>query len=335
MRMSNAEQDKNPPAPQAQPWSDDVDPDIRLFQQRMSAGYAAFPDFAGLPLPQARRAAEEVRAQWVRGGPKMARTTELRVGALQTRIRIHMPQAPVAGSKVPALLYLHGGGWTMFSLDTHDRLMREYAARAGIAVVGIDYSLSPEAKFPRAIEEILDVLQWLRASGGEHGIDVARLASGGDSAGANLAVAAHLRLRDLGLPPTCAMLLNYGVFTDQHSPSMSRYDGPHYMLETGEMQWFWSNYLRGDADRGNPLAVPLHADLSGLPPAFLAIAECDILADGNHAMAAHLAAAGVEVEARSYAGATHSFLEAVSISALSDRALDESAAWLKARWSPA
>ncbi|MHC9083969.1 alpha/beta hydrolase fold domain-containing protein [Luteimonas sp. RIT-PG2_3] len=319
-------------------WVDDVDPDIRLFQQRMNAGYAAFPDFARLPLPQMRAAAEQVRAPWVQGGPQMAQTRELRVGTLQTRIRIHLPQASATQAALPALVYLHGGGWTLFSLDTHDRLMREYAARAGIAVVGIDYSLSPEARFPRAIDETLDVLQWLRAHGGEHGIDVARLAMGGDSAGANLTVATHLRLRALGLPQTSAMLLNYGAFTDQDSPSMTRYDGARYMLETGEMQWFWNNYLHDDADRSNPQALPLLAeleDLAVLPPAFLAIAECDILADGNHAMAARLAEAGVAVKARSYAGATHSFLEAVSISPMSDRALDEAANWLKAHWSQA
>lgn len=334
--MSSADPDSIA-SPPATAWLDDVDPDIRLFQQRMNAGYAAFPEFSSLPLPRMREAAEQVRAPWVQGGPQMAQTRELRVGTLQTRIRLHVPaQLATASAPGPALVYLHGGGWTLFSLDTHDRLMREYAARAGVIVVGIDYSLSPEAKFPRAIEETLDVLQWLRTHGAEHGIDADRLAMGGDSAGANLTVATHLRLRQLGLPQTRALLLNYGVFTDRDSPSMSRYDGPRYMLETGEMAWFWNNYLRDDNDRRNPLALPLlagHDDLAALPPTFLAIAECDILADGSHAMAARLAEAGVTVEARSYAGATHSFLEAVSISPMSDRALDEAAQWLSAQWS--
>src|SRR5690606_27275876 len=223
----------------------------------------------------------------------------------------------------------HGGGWTLFSIDTHDRLMREYAARAGVAVVAVDYSLSPEARFPRALGETVDVIEWLRGHGAAHGIDALRLAVGGDSAGANLAVASQLRLRDAGMPVLSAMLLNYGAFSDRVTASWARYDGPEYMLEADEMHRFWDNYLRDGADRGNPLAMPLHADLRGLPAAFMAVAECDILVDDNHAMAAALGAAGVGVEFRGYAGATHSFLDAVSISDLADRALDETSTWLK------
>lgn len=307
---------------------DDVDPQIRLFLQRMGAGYAAFPGLAARPLPERRRIAEQVRAQWVGGGPAMASREEVRAGALGTRVRILHPEARDA--PLPALVYLHGGGWTMFSIDTHDRLMREYAARANVAVVAVDYSLSPEAKFPRALEETVDAIEWLRGHGAAHGIDASRLAVGGDSAGANLSVASQLRLRELGRPAVSAMLLNYGAYSDRPTPSWERYDGPSYMLEAGEMHGFWRHYLRGDADRDDPLAMPLHADLRGLPPAFLAIAECDILADGNRAMAEALRAAGAPAHARVYPRATHSFLEAVSISALADRALDEASAWLKA-----
>jgi acetyl esterase len=306
---------------------DDVDPQIRTFLQRMTAGYAAFPGLATASLPEARRIAEQVRAQWVRGGPEMAGREELRVGRLGTRIRILRPQS--GDAPLPALVYLHGGGWTMFSIDTHDRLMREYAARAGVAVVAVDYSLSPEARFPRALEETVDVIAWLREHGAAHGVDAARMAVGGDSAGANLAIASQLRLRDDGHPVLEAMLFNYGAFNDRETPSWTRYDGPRYMLEADEMHAFWDNYLRDDGDRDNPLAVPLRADLRGLPATFMTVAECDILVDDNHAMAAALRAAGVEVELRSYAGATHSFLEAVSISELADRALGEASDWLK------
>ncbi|MCW5580017.1 MAG: alpha/beta hydrolase fold domain-containing protein [Luteimonas sp.] len=322
--------DNNGQRPDASP-RDDVDPEVRAFLQRMGAGYAAFPGFASASLPEARRIAEAVRAQWTLGGPAMATTEELCVGALHTRIRILRPQAD---TRLPALVYLHGGGWTMFSIDTHDRLMREYAARADVAVVAVDYSLSPEAKFPRALEETVDVIQWLRTHGARHGVDDARLAVGGDSAGANLAVASQLKLRQDGQPTVSAMLLNYGVYCDRPTPSWVRYDGPAYMLDAEEMHRFWAHYLRDDADRANPLAVPLRAGLRGLPPAFMAIAECDILADGNRAMAQALREAGVPVQAATYTGATHSFLEAMSISALANRALDEASSWLKARLCP-
>lgn len=308
------------------PATDDVDPDIRLFLQRVGAGFARHPNFGSLPLPQARAIAEEVRAPWVKGGPVMFRTEERRVGAFGTRVRIHRPTSAAA---LPVFIYIHGGGWTMFSLDTHDRLMREYAARAGVAVVGVDYSLSPEAKFPRAIEEIVSVVDWLRTEGDRHGLDSARIAIGGDSAGGNLSFATNLRLRDQGAPLLAGILANYAVCDHGHRPSYDRYDGPNYMLTAEEMERFWRNYVRSDADFDDPLACPLRADLRGLPPSFMVIADCDILRDENLAMAEKLKTAGIAVEARLYEGATHSFLEAVSIAPLSDRALEEASQWLR------
>jgi len=307
---------------------DDVAPEIRDFHRRINAGYANAGDFSRLSLAEARVVAERIRAPWTRGGPTMARTTSLPPSVAGVGLRIHHPGPPAA--RLPALVYLHGGGWTMFSVDTHDRLMREYAARAGVAVVGVDYSLSPEAKFPQAITEIAGVLDWLRQQGGAYGIDAARLVLGGDSAGANLSVATSLWLRQHDMPPVQGLLLSYGAFDREPSASWHRYDGPHYMLEIGEMHRFWDNYLRDEADRLDPLAEPLRGDLRGLPPAFFAIAECDILADGNRRLAAALEAAGVAVEVQTYAGATHSFLEAVSISPLADRAFDDAARWLRA-----
>ena len=316
----------------AQAAGNDIDPQIRRFQAGIAAGYARFPGFESLPLPEARLAAEQVRAPWAAGGPVMARTRDLTDPARGTRFRIHLPQG--APDPAPALVYVHGGGWMMFSIDTHDRLMREYAARAGVAVVGIDYSLSPEAKFPAALEEILSLVALLRRDSAAHGLDPARLAIGGDSAGANLAVAANLALRDRGLPPLAAMLLNYGAFDPAHTASYARYGGPAYTLNPEEMDLFWRNYTRDEADLADPLVVPTRADLAGLPPAFLAVAECDILADCNHQLAARLRAAGVDTTVASYPGATHSFLEAVSIADLSGRAFDEAAAWLRARLFP-
>lgn len=305
---------------------DDVDPDIRRFVVAMNRGYAQFPDFATLPLPQRRAAAEVVRTPWRSGGPVMASTQETEIAGC--RARIHYPSRSDAPQ--PALLYIHGGGWTMFSIDTHDRLMREYAARAGMVVIGIDYSLSPEARYPVALDEIVQAHRELRARAGELGILAQAIAIGGDSAGANLAVAASLRLRDHGEPLPAAMLLNYGAFDPAPTASYARYDGPDYMLTVAEMGGFWRNYAGEPATLDDPLIAPLRADLAGLPPAFLAIPECDILADSSRAMAERLAAVGVAVDMRVYSGATHSFLEAVSISALAQMALDDAARWLTA-----
>jgi acetyl esterase len=305
----------------------DVDPDIRRFHQIVSDDYASHGDFDTLSLPEARRAAERVRARWSQGGPPMAETLDRVVPVTGTPIRVHVPGKSVGPA--PALIYVHGGGWTLFSIDTHDRLMREYAARSGVTVVGIEYSLAPEAKFPRQIDEIVELVAMLRQDGEALGIDPDRIAIGGDSAGANLSVAANLALRDAGSRPLAAMLLNYGAFGPKHTPSYDRFSGPDYMLTGDEMDLFWQNYVRDERDFGNPLAAPLIADLRDMPPSFFTIAECDILVDGNYEMAERLKRAGSKAIVASFPGATHSFLEAVSIAEISDRALDAGSQWLK------
>lgn len=306
---------------------DDVDPHIRRFLDLTTADSLRFGGRPGLDPAERRQVAEKVRERWTSGGPAMHSTRELHVGSLGTRIRVHYPTG--GNEALPALVYLHGGGWTIFSLDTHDRLMREYASRASCAVVGVDYSLSPEVKFPRALDEIVDVIGWLRSEGLAIGLDSYRLVIGGDSAGANLALAANLALRERGEAVTSGMLLNYGAYDMADRPSHKRYGSDDYMLTVPEMADFWASYLRGPADESDPLARPLLADLRGLPPAFLCIAECDILADENREMATRLRGAGDDVVERTYSGATHSFLEAVNISPLADRAFAEASSWLR------
>ena len=304
--------------------TDQLEPSLREFYSRLAADHERYTAGREIDIIERRRVAELVREPWKAGGPQMANTTDLTVGKLQVPIRIHRP---VADPSLPVLVYVHGGGWMLFSLDTHDRLMREYAARAGVTVVGVDYSLAPEAKFPRPIEELVSVVRWLRSEGSTCGLAPSHLAIGGDSAGGNLAVATNLALIEAGEVPLDAQILNYGAFDPDRRPSHDRFDGPDYNLTCAEMTDFWVNYLPPEA-ASNPLARPLLADLKGMPPTFLCIAECDILADENWEMVDALAKADVPVTVRSYQGAAHSFLEAVSISPLADRALAEASKWL-------
>lgn len=307
----------------------DLDPEVRRFIQTVAASVARYPQFNSAPFPQVRRWAEEVRAPWTQGGPAMLERLDLAAPTRHgpVRLRIHRPSR----GELPGLVYLHGGGWVLFSIDTHDRVMREYAARAGCCVIGVDYALSPENRFPVALEQVLDVVRWLTAEGGTLGIDTRRLAIGGDSAGANLSVATGLVLREQDpAPPLCGMVLNYGAFTTHSSATACRrYGGPEYMLGCEEMSQYWRHYLRTDADADDPLACPLLALPAGLPPAFLAIAECDILAEQSVRLAERLRAAGVPTRSVVYAGASHSFIEAMSIAAVSNQALADASEWLR------
>lgn len=309
------------------------DPEIARFVAALQAGYARYGDLESRPLPERRAIAEAVRAPWREGGPAMRKRHDVQVSTAAGEVRVRFFDAGSAPGPRPVLVYLHGGGFTSFSLETHDRLMREYAARVGCLVAGVDYALSPEVKFPVALNQLAGVLRWLAAEGAALGVDPRRIAVGGDSAGANLALAAALKLRDEPSPSSiAALLLNYGFFdADFETASQRRHGAAGGLLTTDELRGYLDNYLAGPPHLSDPLALPAHAELSGLPPSFHVIAQCDPLADGDRAMVQRMRAAGDEVESRDYAGATHSFLEAVSISRIAETALAESSEWLKAR----
>lgn len=308
-----------------------LDPQIRRFVSELMQSQVGEAPARQLSFPEMRHAAEAIRAPWRRGGPSMAETRDMRVPTDygDVHVRAYMPRA--SNAPQPALVYLHGGGWTMFSIDTHERIMRELAARAGVVVIGVDYALSPEAKFPLALHQIEGIVRWLAVHSDEFGVDPTRLAVGGDSAGANLAVGTSLILRDAGDPEMLkGMLLFYGCFGSVLSEAAANsYGAEGNLLTSSEMSAFWRNYLADSADALNPLASPLLANLGGLPQTFQVIAQCDVLAEQNEIFAMRLREAGVSAEKREYAGATHSFLEAVSIADVAGQALDDSAAWLR------
>ena len=315
---------------------DGLDPQIRHFVKLMSARWRQHPSLGSVSYPQARAIAEKVRAPFGQGGPQMARTTELMVPTSYGEVRIRVYD-PLATGPRPALLYLHGGGWTIFSIDTHDRIMREYAGRTGMVVIAVDYSMSPESRFPRAIDETTAVVRWLQDNGTSIGVDPGRVALGGDSAGAAMTISVCMQLRDANQPGLVkAMLLNYGAYDAAcDNESYRRYGEGGYMWDHGEMYQFWLNYL-GDTPPTNPLACPIHADVQGLPPAFSAVPDCDVMYEESLQMIEKLRRAGVPSHVSIYAGATHSFLEAVSIAKIADRAFDEAARWLTdtLEWRP-
>ena len=309
-------------------------PDMIRFRDALADAYGRHPPLHALPTAEARAIAEQVRVPWVVGGPFMHETRNhvVEAGGMALRLRVHVPTERPDG----VLVYVHGGGWTLFSIDTHDRVMREYAARSGMAVIGIDYTLAPEAVFPRQVDEVTALLGLMRDPSTARwlGFDPAALplAIGGDSAGGNLAMAACLTLRDAGdTGRVQAIVLNYAAIDpEDHWPSYRIYGGPEYNLTQDEMRGFWQGYAPDPAVRQDPRVALLRGRLDGLPPTLLAIAECDVLRDENLALARALEAAGVPVETRVYDGMLHSFLEAVSISETAQRAFRDATAWLRA-----
>jgi acetyl esterase len=315
------------------PVSEDlVEPGVRRFVDEVSAAFHAAAGGRELTPSERREIAESVRGPWRTGGPEMASTRDVQVptptGAI--RVRIYVPRTAAAAAS-PVLVYMHGGGWVLFSVETHDRLMREYADRAGVVVAGVDYSRSPEVRFPVARNEVGAVVDWIGAGQAGTEVDPQRIALGGDSAGGNLALSTALKFRDEGRSGEIkALLLNYGAFDTVVSAAADEaWGGEGYMLEAGEMRDFWRDYLRSDADAADPLAVPARAELHGLPPALFTVAECDVLAEQSEALCRRMVEAGVEARAATYRGATHSFLEAMSVSPLAQRALQDGADWLR------
>lgn len=311
-----------------------MDPEMQAFNQRMEQRAAAQPPIRlELPFDRPRALTEALNLPLSEGGPVLAESGDrwLPVRGRRIQCRVHVPDGP---GPHPVLLYIHGGGWVWNSIDTHDRLMREYAAAASCAVVGPDYALSPEAVFPQALEECEAVLRWVAEHGAEWGLDSARIVIGGDSAGGNLAAALALSVRDGGAPlRLVGLLLNYGVFDSRLDTPSYREFASGYGLTEERMRFYWNAYAPRAADRLNPLAAPLRADLAELPPCLLHIAELDVLASENHAMAAKLQAAGVAVETRVFPGTVHGFLRAVGEVGAARRAVAEGADWLRARFS--
>jgi acetyl esterase len=308
-----------------------LDPQVQLFVQRMAADASKYPRRDTVSIAEGRDIAEKVRAPWAAGGPAMERTTEQMVPTRhgEVLIRAYYPKQ----RRMPgAFLYIHGGGFVLFSVDTHDRVMREYAERAGIVVIGINYTRAPEAQFPRPIEECIDTVDWLIARASELGFDPAQFFIGGDSAGGNLSLGTALHFRDQGgTSPIRGMVLNYtGVSTDLYQDSVVRYGAGDFGLSLHMMVWFYRNYLGRKADYTDTRMNLLDADLRGTPPAFLVIAECDPLYDGQVAMVEKMQVEGVDVESKVYKGTVHSFLEAVSVADVAGVAFDDTVRWLQA-----
>lgn len=258
--------------------------------------------------PAEARAAYEAAAE-VLEPPRaaLARVENLRLhGAngrpLPARLYSNQPGSP------PVLLYLHGGGFVIGSLETHDSLCRQLALRSGGAVLALDYGLAPEHPFPTAVDDAWAAMGWLARNGSSIGIDAGRIAVGGDSAGATLAATCAIHARDIGLRLALQVLITPG--TTAHADTAShKLFGNGFLLEAADIAWFFDHYIPYH-HRHDWRFAPLGADdLDGVAPAFVLLAECDPLVDEGLAYADRLRAAGVEVELDLVRGMTHDFIK--------------------------
>lgn len=252
--------------------------------------------------------------------------------------RWYCPHSMSGRDRVPLLVYFHGGGYVVGSVDSHDDLCRALAAATPCRVLSVGYRLAPEFPFPAAVEDALDTLIWLRETAAEHHVDLHNIAVGGDSAGATLATvtaitAVHEPHR-AGLSLKAQVLLYPAADISRRSESMQLYE-EGYLLESATLEWFYAQYLRDENDRSDWRASPLlAADVSAIAPAIVALAQYDPLFDEGQRYVEKLKEAGVAVVSIDGAGMTHDFLRMTAVTKAADMLQKAVAAALAAAFSP-
>ncbi|WP_128432395.1 alpha/beta hydrolase [Streptomyces cyaneus] len=227
----------------------------------------------------------------------------------EVKVRVVRPAG--ATGVLPVIIYIHGAGWVFGNAHTHDRLVRELAVGTGAAVVFPEYDLSPEARYPVAIEQNYAVARWVVSEGAGNNLDAGRIAVAGDSVGGNMSAALTLMAKQRGDVPLVQQVLFYPVTDAAFDTGSYRQFAEGYFLRLDAMQWFWDQYTTDEAERAQVTASPLRASveqLQGLPPALVITAEADVLRDEGEAYANKLREAGVPVTAVRYQGVIHDFV---------------------------
>ncbi|MFI1676317.1 alpha/beta hydrolase [Streptomyces sp. NPDC020607] len=290
--------------------SDAVEPVLEPAAAAFAEATGQPPFLFELPPAEGRKAVDEVQSgdiakpeideEWITvpGGP---------TGGVRTRV---VRPAGVRG-KLPVILYIHGAGWVFGNAHTHDRLVRELAVGARAAVVFPEYDLSPEARYPVAIEQNYTVARWIVQEGASKDLDGTRLAVAGDSVGGNMTAALTLMAKQRGDVPLVQQVLFYPVTDARFDTGSYRQFATGYFLRRDGMQWFWDQYTTDESERAQITASPLRASteqLTGLPPALVITGEADVLRDEGEAYANKLREAGVPVTAVRFQGIIHDFV---------------------------
>lgn len=290
-----------------------VDQDTRALLDEIETATAA----SDLPSPW-ERPLDDVRSDFMAlskslagQGPQVLKVENCKISGPDGRtipIRIYWPKEADDGEPLPVMAYYHGSGFVMLGLDSHDAACRRLCVESGVIIVAAQYCKAPENKFPAPVDDAWAAVGWVTENFTALGADPARLSVGGDSAGANLAAVVAQRANAAGSPALACQLLVYPVCEMEFAQPSYETFAEGYNLTRDMMFWFRSLYLRDDADRNNPEAAPASAaDLSGLPPAVVIAAECDVLVDEGAAYADRLRAAGVDVDYQLHPGQIHGF----------------------------
>jgi acetyl esterase len=273
------------------------------------ADAAAHPPFLfQLPLEKGRALFHDLQSGDV--AKPDADVNDIHVAAPLGRVPVRILRSPNTTGLLPVILYLHAG-WAFGDTTTHDRLIRELAAGTHASVVFPSFSLSPETRYPTAINEIYAVAQWVWAEGTSHGLDRARIAIAGDSAGGNMATVVAIMAKERGDPAfTHQLLINPILDAAFDTPSYQEF-ATGFNVRRDHVQWLWDQYLPDVAQRSDKSVSPLRAtitELAGLPPATVMTAEADVVRDEGEAYASKLREAGVPVTGVRYLGTIHDFL---------------------------
>jgi acetyl esterase len=268
----------------------------------LRAARSPLPPYHTVSAPVARRIYRDTRAIL---SPKAPELPEVRLLVTENfTLRVYRP---VKNGKLPALVYFHGGGWTIGDIDTHDALCRELAIGARCAVVSVDYRLAPEYPFPAAVEDCFAATRYVADNAAR--LNIGRIAVGGDSAGGNLAASVSLLARDTGGPEITFQLLIYPATDQRLATASHERNAQGYLLTRDAIHYFRRAYLPNEKDwadwRASPLLANSHARL---PPALVITAGYDPLLDEGRAYAERLKAAGVNVEYREYVDMVHGFI---------------------------
>jgi acetyl esterase len=286
------------------------------------------PAYHQLSPKDARQLFRETRPASTPPAPEIGAVSDLRADHIP--FRLYRPKNVPTSTRLPALIFFHGGGWVIGDLETHDVLCRQLTAAAGISVVNVDYRLAPEHRYPAAVEDAWAATRWVETHAAELAIDPTRLAVGGDSAGGNLAAVVALLARDQGGPSLALQVLTYPV-TDvaAESPSYAEFaDG--FLLTRDSMRWFIEHYVPERKDRLDWRASPLRAaSLAGVAPALVVTAGFDPLRDEGEAYARRLREAGVRVDMICYGGMIHGFAPMGRLIETGNRAVAHAAASLR------